>query len=131
MCFWKLLHICALGHSIHGYSLPTLQQQPGQQTSSMQAPIMEEQPVQQGPAGSATLDAAAFQKLYPLEYMLRWLAEGLRPDGRTLGKARTLSISLGALSKTQGSALVKLGSTTVLAGGHACGCHVSLCNSRT
>ena len=58
----------------------------------------------------------AFKKLYPEQYYERFLANGIRPDGRTFGRARPTTIGLEAVSTTDASALVKNGSTTVLAG---------------
>ncbi len=48
----------------------------------------------------------------------------MRSDGRTLGRARPLTIGLGAVSTALGSCLAKLGSTTVLAGLRA---HIGEC----
>lgn len=63
-----------------------------------------------------TLQADAFKKLYPDAYFQRWVEEEVRPDGRTLGRGRPLTVGVGAVASCQGSAMVKLGSTTVLAG---------------
>uniref|UniRef100_A0A7S0WPP7 Ribosomal RNA-processing protein 43 n=1 Tax=Chlamydomonas leiostraca TaxID=1034604 RepID=A0A7S0WPP7_9CHLO len=62
------------------------------------------------------LQADAFKKLYPNAYFQRWVEEGVRPDGRTLGRGRPLTIGVGAVASCRGSAMVKLGHTTVLAG---------------
>lgn len=58
----------------------------------------------------------AFKKLYPEQYYKRFLANGVRPDGRAFGRARPTTIGLEAVSTADASALVKIGSTTVLAG---------------
>ena len=63
-----------------------------------------------------TLGPDAFRKLYPDQYYTRFLAEGLRPNGRPLGRARPTTIALGAISTADSSALVKIGNTTVMAG---------------
>ena len=63
-----------------------------------------------------TLEPDAFRKLYPDQYYTRFLAEGLRPNGRPLGRARPTTIALGAISTADSSALVKIGNTTVMAG---------------
>ncbi|KAJ9523849.1 hypothetical protein QJQ45_020046 [Haematococcus lacustris] len=62
-----------------------------------------------------------FRRLYPVEYFTRWLSEGIRPDGRTLGRSRATTIGLGALPSLHGSAMVRLGegATAVLAGAKA------------
>ncbi|GAQ79983.1 exosome complex component RRP43 [Klebsormidium nitens] len=62
------------------------------------------------------LEAEAFKRIYPEEYFQRFLSEGTRPDGRPLGRARSTTIGFGAVSTADGSALVKIGSTTLLAG---------------
>lgn len=46
----------------------------------------------------------------------RWVDEEVRPDGRSLGRARAANIGIGAITSCDGSAMVKLGHTTVLAG---------------
>ena len=66
-------------------------------------------------ADSQSLAADAFKRLYPDQYFSRFLADGIRPDGRTLGRARATSIGLGAISVADGSALVRVGNTTALA----------------
>lgn len=50
------------------------------------------------------------------ENILAALDRGVRVDGRKLNEYRKLSITLGYAKKAEGSALVKLGDTTVLAG---------------
>ncbi|KAI9346002.1 ribosomal protein S5 domain 2-type protein [Zopfochytrium polystomum] len=67
-------------------------------------------------AAAFTLQASTFQKLHPAEYMRRFLAKGLRPDGRTLEAFRKVKISQGSLSSPYGSALVRFGETTALCG---------------
>ncbi|PNW77535.1 hypothetical protein CHLRE_10g440900v5 [Chlamydomonas reinhardtii] len=62
------------------------------------------------------VDAEAFKRLYPDQYYQRFLAEGVRPDGRPIGRARAVTIGAGTITTADGSALVKVGRTTVLAG---------------
>lgn len=52
----------------------------------------------------------------PLEYYRRFLKENCRPDGRELGEFRTTTVNIGSISTADGSALVKLGNTTVICG---------------
>nr|KYP48167.1 Exosome complex exonuclease RRP43 [Cajanus cajan] len=63
---------------------------------------------------SSEMEVDAFRRLFPLRFFERHLAESIRPDGRPLGKARETSIFLGAVASANGSALVKIGSTTML-----------------
>ena len=69
-----------------------------------------------GALAQDTLEPDAFRKLYPDQYYSRFLAEGLRPDGRPLSQARPTTIALGAVTTADSSALVKIGNTTVMAG---------------
>jgi len=69
-----------------------------------------------GAMAQDALEPDAFKKLYPDQYYARFVAEGLRPDGRPLARARPTTIALGAVSTADSSALVKIGSTTVMAG---------------
>lgn len=62
------------------------------------------------------VDADTFRRLYPDDYLRKFVEQGLRPDGRPLAAARPTSIGLGAVSTADASALVKVGSTTALAG---------------
>lgn len=63
-----------------------------------------------------SLQADAFKKLYPREFFLKFIEDGIRPDGRPVGRCRPTSIGLNVVSTADGSALVKTGSTTALAG---------------
>ncbi|KAG2501159.1 hypothetical protein HYH03_000974 [Edaphochlamys debaryana] len=62
------------------------------------------------------VEAEAFKRLYPEQFFDRFLGEGVRPDGRPLGRARAVTIGAGAITSADGSALVKVGRTSVLAG---------------
>eukprot|EP00736_Rhodelphis_marinus_P010779 Rmarinus@m.15795 len=57
-----------------------------------------------------------FRRLYPKEYLSRVFEAGLRPDGRKATYGRDIVISVGCLNDAEGSALVKMGSTSVLTG---------------
>ncbi|XP_044308350.1 exosome complex component RRP43 isoform X2 [Varanus komodoensis] len=52
----------------------------------------------------------------PSEYYRRFLKENCRPDGRDLGEFRTTTVNIGSITTADGSALVKLGNTTVICG---------------
>ncbi|KAL7282756.1 hypothetical protein ACG7TL_004231 [Trametes sanguinea] len=62
------------------------------------------------------LKALTFQRLHPKTYLERFLSEDLRPDGRELDEWRDISVNVGSISTADGSALVRLGSTTVVCG---------------
>ncbi|GBG75734.1 hypothetical protein CBR_g20981 [Chara braunii] len=53
---------------------------------------------------------------YSVENYERCLARGTRPNGRTLCEARPANLGFGAVLTAEGSALVKIGNTTMLAG---------------
>ncbi|KAI0564778.1 3' exoribonuclease [Gracilaria domingensis] len=58
----------------------------------------------------------AYRKIHPREYLKRFIDKDVRPDGRTLSTARVFKLTTSSISTAVGSALVRLGSTTVLAG---------------
>ncbi|KAJ6658270.1 hypothetical protein lerEdw1_020542 [Lerista edwardsae] len=60
--------------------------------------------------------AGGFRTVEPLEYYRRFLKENCRPDGRDLGEFRTTTVNIGSITTADGSALVKLGNTTVICG---------------
>ncbi|XP_057781610.1 uncharacterized protein LOC130999926 [Salvia miltiorrhiza] len=64
---------------------------------------------------SSEMELDAFRRLFPLRFHERHLLESIRPDGRPLGRARETTLSLGAVASANGSALAKIGCTTMLA----------------
>ncbi|PIN10278.1 Exosomal 3'-5' exoribonuclease complex, subunit Rrp43 [Handroanthus impetiginosus] len=64
---------------------------------------------------SSEMELDAFRRLFPLRFHERHLTESIRPDGRPLGKARETTLALGAVASAHGSALAKIGCTTMLA----------------
>ncbi|XP_053703288.1 exosome complex component RRP43 isoform X1 [Synchiropus splendidus] len=60
--------------------------------------------------------AAGFKTAEPLEYHRTFLKENCRPDGRGLFEFRTTILNIGSISTADGSALVKVGNTTVICG---------------
>ncbi|KIP10369.1 hypothetical protein PHLGIDRAFT_65695 [Phlebiopsis gigantea 11061_1 CR5-6] len=62
------------------------------------------------------LRALTFQRLHPKAYLERFLAENARPDGREPGEWRDISVNVGSISTADGSALVRLGATTIVCG---------------
>jgi hypothetical protein len=64
----------------------------------------------------ADLNADIFQRLHPKAYLERFLAEQLRPDGREAADWRDLYVHVGSISTADGSALVRLGHTTIVCG---------------
>ncbi|KAF8165899.1 ribosomal protein S5 domain 2-type protein [Crassisporium funariophilum] len=62
------------------------------------------------------LKAAVFQRLHPRVYLERFLAENIRPDGRSPDGFRDVSVNVGSISTADGSALVRMGNTTVVCG---------------
>ncbi|XP_038134735.1 exosome complex component RRP43 [Cyprinodon tularosa] len=70
--------------------------------------------------------AAGFKTAEPLEYHRSFLKENCRPDGRELFEFRTTTLNIGSISTADGSALVKLGNTTII-----CGIKAELANPTT
>ncbi|KAK7060869.1 hypothetical protein VNI00_000602 [Paramarasmius palmivorus] len=62
------------------------------------------------------LKAAIFQRLHPRVYLERFLAERVRPDGRAGDEWRDIDINVGSISTANGSALVRMGNTTIVCG---------------
>ena len=62
------------------------------------------------------LNAHIFQRLHPKAYLERFLAEQLRPDGRETTEWRDIFVHVGSISTADGSALVRLGDTTIVCG---------------
>ncbi|XP_076129678.1 exosome complex component RRP43 [Alosa pseudoharengus] len=60
--------------------------------------------------------AEGFKTADPLEYHKSFLKENCRPDGRELDEFRTTTLNIGPISTAEGSALVKIGNTTVMCG---------------
>ncbi|XP_008302217.1 exosome complex component RRP43 [Stegastes partitus] len=60
--------------------------------------------------------AAGFKTAEPLEYHRSFLKENCRPDGRELSESRTTTLNIGSISTADGSALVKMGNTTIICG---------------
>ncbi|KAK6173596.1 hypothetical protein SNE40_017017 [Patella caerulea] len=58
-------------------------------------------------------DLKTFQ---PKEYYRKFLEKDVRPDGRELGECRSTVVNIGSITTAEGSALVKLGNTTVICG---------------
>ncbi|KAL6987143.1 hypothetical protein U1Q18_012899 [Sarracenia purpurea var. burkii] len=64
---------------------------------------------------SSEMDVDAFRRLFPLRFHERHLLELIRADARPLGKSRDTTLALGAVTSADGSALAKIGCTTMLA----------------
>ncbi|XP_039166910.1 exosome complex component RRP43-like [Eucalyptus grandis] len=64
---------------------------------------------------SSEMEVNAFRRLFPLRYYERHLSESIRPNARPLKKASDTIVSLGTVASSDGSALAKIGSTTMLA----------------
>lgn len=75
-------------------------------------------------ATAPALSAQTFKRLHPHAYLDRFLLEGYRPDGRSLPTSssssvdswRDVTVNVGSVSTASGSALVRLGETTIVCG---------------
>lgn len=62
------------------------------------------------------MQAETFAKIHPRQFLQQFLAQGVRPDGRRLLKARPASVARGTVSSADGSALARVGRTTAVCG---------------
>ncbi|KAI8834618.1 ribosomal protein S5 domain 2-type protein [Chytriomyces cf. hyalinus JEL632] len=63
------------------------------------------------------LDPDTFKRIHPIEFHRRFLANGIRPDGReSLLSWRTPVVHTGSITTCNGSAMVRVGATAVLCG---------------
>ena len=62
------------------------------------------------------MDADGFRKVLPEEFYRKFLEHGLRPDGRDTKQCRGTYVSRGSINTAAGSAMVKIGNTTMVAG---------------
>lgn len=57
-----------------------------------------------------------FRSLHPVKYYRDYLTHSIRPDGRDLDKFRPVVLNVGTIRTADGSAIVKIGRTTVICG---------------
>lgn len=67
-------------------------------------------------ANMSALDAQVYQRVHPREFLKRFLLQDVRPDGRAPMTARRSSITTGSIATAVGSAMLKMGRTTAVAG---------------
>ncbi|RKO89445.1 ribosomal protein S5 domain 2-type protein [Blyttiomyces helicus] len=67
-------------------------------------------------AATFSLDPETFKKVHPAEYHRRFLSQNVRSDGRPLDKFRKALVNVGSITTAHGSAMVRLGHTTVVCG---------------
>jgi exosome complex component RRP43 len=65
---------------------------------------------------SLQLSAHEFQKVFPKQYLEHFVAQGIRPDGRTLLESRTTTLTRGVIGTADASATVQRGGTVVTCG---------------
>ncbi|XP_025829734.1 exosome complex component RRP43-like [Agrilus planipennis] len=69
--------------------------------------------------------AKQYKTLHPQKYYRDYLAHNIRPDGRDLDSFRPAVLSCGSISTANGSAIAKIGQTTVV-----CGIKAELCQPK-
>ncbi|KAL3267488.1 hypothetical protein HHI36_011611 [Cryptolaemus montrouzieri] len=69
--------------------------------------------------------AESFRVLHPIKYYRDYIASNVRPDGRGLHKFRPVLVNIGSIQTADGSALAKVGDTTVI-----CGIKAELCTPK-
>jgi exosome complex component RRP43 len=67
-------------------------------------------------ASAYAFSAETFKRVQPSEYYRRFLEQDIRPDGRIFSEFRPTIINTGCISTAHGSAVVRIGNTTVLCG---------------
>ncbi|KZT60824.1 ribosomal protein S5 domain 2-like protein [Calocera cornea HHB12733] len=67
-------------------------------------------------SSSTKLDPEIYSRIHPRAYLERFLAASYRPSGRTPPSFRPVQIHTGSISTADGSALARLGDTTVVCG---------------
>ncbi|KAG0369554.1 ribosomal protein S5 domain 2-type protein [Gamsiella multidivaricata] len=72
--------------------------------------------VSQAASPAFTFSASTFQKLHPSEYFRKFVSQGVRPDGRLLNSFRPTTVHYGVITTANGSAMVRMGGTTVVCG---------------
>lgn len=60
--------------------------------------------------------AKQFKSLHPIKFYRDYLNQNVRPDGRLLSKFRPVIVNTGSIATADGSALVRIGKTTVICG---------------
>ncbi|KAF9583302.1 Exosome complex component RRP43 [Lunasporangiospora selenospora] len=63
-----------------------------------------------------SFSASTFQKLHPVEFFRKFISQGVRPDGRLLEGFRPTTVHKNVVSTANGSAMVRIGGTTVICG---------------
>nr|AEE62451.1 unknown [Dendroctonus ponderosae] len=69
--------------------------------------------------------AEEYKSLHPLKYYRDYYAHDIRPDGREFEDYRPVIVNVGSISTADGSAIAKVGKTTVI-----CGVKAELCRPR-
>lgn len=64
----------------------------------------------------ASLGSAIFARLHPASYLSRFLSSSIRPDGRALDEFRSSTLALSTIETSEGSCIVRQGSTIIVAG---------------
>ncbi|XP_057670396.1 exosome complex component RRP43-like [Diorhabda carinulata] len=69
--------------------------------------------------------AEQYKSLHPIKFYRDYLSHGIRPDGREFNKFRPILLNVGTIDTADGSAIAKIGNTTVL-----CGVKAELCKPK-
>uniref|UniRef100_A0A1B6CB03 Ribosomal RNA-processing protein 43 n=1 Tax=Clastoptera arizonana TaxID=38151 RepID=A0A1B6CB03_9HEMI len=60
--------------------------------------------------------SAFYKNVHPTKFYRDYLAHDIRPDGRGLQTFRPVSVNVGTITTAEGSAVIKIGNTTVVCG---------------
>lgn len=64
----------------------------------------------------STYKRCVFRVIHPVKYYRDFLNHEIRPDGRELDQFRPIVINVNSIGTSDGSAIVKIGNTTVVCG---------------
>ncbi|RSH82145.1 hypothetical protein EHS25_006078 [Saitozyma podzolica] len=104
LCFYNFLSIFST--TLHPDIMATATLPPASDAATSSSSI----------AAASSSSAEVFKRLHPASYLARFLTKGYRPDGRKLRGWRDVSVNVGSISTANGSALVRLGETTMVCG---------------
>ncbi len=62
-----------------------------------------------------TTSDLAYKQLYPLQYLHKFLAQGIRPDGRSFTQSRPVTLQHDIITNADASCLATVGTTTCIA----------------
>lgn len=72
---------------------------------------------------------SCFRSLHPLKYYRDYYSHDIRPDGREFSDFRPVIVNVGSIKTADGSAIAKVGKTTVICGVKAVSITFIICST--